>query len=556
MPDSTYTREFLDLQAAAAGRYTLEQELGRGGMGIVFLARDANLDRPVAIKLLPPYLAAQPSVRERFLQEARLVARLSHPNIVTVFAVEEHGDLVFFVMAYVRGESLAQRVGRAGPLPPATATRMIQEVAWGLGYAHANGVIHRDVKPDNILIDQSSGRAMIADFGVAYAADASRLTGAGQLIGTPHYLSPEQANGNQLDGRSDLYSLGVTAFYSLTGRPVFDAPSPIAVVNKHLNEPPPPLAGVRPDLPHQLTRAIDRCLAKDPAQRFTTGEELAEALAATGLTEREVPPPIRHYFRQGRSLALVWLMLVAMILWFWRWVHIPPDAASRGLAALLLSVAVLWPLATLMRTARRALQSGLTFDDVRAGAVLEVRVLAEESRAVYGGEPSSDLKQTREDWLRLLAGPFGRFVFGVAGLGFHQPPATPRPDSKPVERMVEADAVELFNELPTELRERFEQLPDIQDELCCRAEEIRGELLESHRARSDGSDQRLDTVLQGEAGSQEELSRVIGALERVRLDLMRLKAGEGSAEQVSAALDAAKKINNETATRRVPDVAQ
>ena len=523
----TYTREFLDLQAATAGRYILEREVGRGGMGIVFLARDANLDRPVAIKLLPPYLAAQPTVRERFLQEARLVARLSHPNIVTVFAVEEHGDLVFFVMAYVRGETLAERVARAGPLPPATATRMIQEVAWGLGYAHANEVVHRDVKPENILIEQSSGRAMIADFGVAYAADANRLTGAGQIIGTPHYLSPEQAIGNPIDGRSDLYSLGATAFFALTGRPLFDATTPIAVVNKHVNEPPPPLAGIRPELPLQLTRAVDRCLAKDPSGRFSTGEELAEALATTGLTEREVPPPIRHYFRQGRSLALAWLMFVAMILWFWRWMDIPPDLASRGLAVLLLSLAVLWPLMHLMRTARRVLQSGLTFDDVRAGAALEVRVLAEESRAVYGGEYSSDLKKTKEDWLRFLAGPFGRIVFRVAGLGLHPVMAAPRPNSKPVERMMEAGAVQLFKELPTALQERFEKLPDIEDDLCCRAEELRGE-----------------------TGSQDELSRVIGALERVRLDLMRLKAGEGSADQVGAALAAAEKLSEETGSRR------
>jgi eukaryotic-like serine/threonine-protein kinase len=526
MADPAYTREFLDLQSALGGRYMLERELGRGGMGIVFLARDAGLDRPVAIKLLPPYLAAQSGIRERFLQEARLVARLSHPNIVTVFAVEEHGDLVFFVMAYVRGETLAQRVTRAGPLPPATATRMIQEVAWGLGYAHANGVVHRDVKPDNIMLDQGSGRAMIADFGVAHAADGLSLTGAGQLIGTPQYMSPEQAYGNPVDGRSDLYSLGATAFYSLTGRLLFDAATPIAVVFKQLNEPPPALAGIRPDLPHQLTKAVDRCLAKDPVLRFTTGEELAEALAATGLTEREVPPTIRHYFRQGRSLALAWLMLVVMIAWFWKWVEIPPGA-SRGLAALLISMAVLWPLAFLMRTARRVLQSGLTFDDVRAGAALEVRVLAEESRSVYGGEYSSDLKKTKEDWLRILAGPFGRFVFRVAGLGLHPPPAAPRPDSKPVERMVEAGAIQLFNELPTQLRERFEQLPVVQDELCCRVEELRGE-----------------------TGSQDELSRVIGALEQVRLDLMRLKAGEGSADQLGAAIDVAVRINQETGPRR------
>ncbi len=532
MVGHSYSREFLELQSAVAGRYTLERELGRGGMGIVFLARDSALDRPVAIKLLPPYLAAQTGIRERFLQEARLVARLSHPNIVTVFAVEEHGDLVFFAMAYVRGETLTQRVERAGPLPPAQATRLLQEVAWGLGYAHSNGVIHRDVKPDNILIEQASGRAMVADFGVAFAADASRLTGAGQLIGTPHYLSPEQANGREIDGRSDLYSLGVSAFFALTGRTLFEAPSPLAIITKHLNEPPPALASVRPDLPRQLASAVDRCLEKDKARRFSTGEELAEALATTGLTDRDIPPPIRHYFRQGRGVATGWLMAVAFVLWFSPWVHVPADPYSRTLAVVLLLLTVLWPFGFLLRTARRALQHGLTFQDVRDAAVLEARVLAEESKAVYGKDFPSDLSKSKEDWLRFLAGPFGRLVFRLAGVGLAVRIPAPHPDSKPPERMVEAAAVSLYEQLPTELRERFGAIPEIGDELCCRVEELRAE--------------------PGQPGQQEELARVIGALERLRLDLVRLKAGEGSAEAVGAALNAAVQVNQETATRRVP----
>lgn len=529
MLDTGFSREFLELQAAVAGRYTLERELGRGGMGIVFLARDAALDRPVAMKLLPPYLAAQSDIRERFLQEARLVARLSHPNIVTVFVAEQHGDLCFFAMAYVRGETLTQRVERAGPLPPAQATRMFQELAWGLGYAHANGVIHRDVKPDNILIEQSSGRAMLADFGVAFAADASRQTGVGQMIGTPHYVSPEQAYGSELDGRSDLYSLGASAFFALTGRTLFDGPSPLAVITKHLTEQPLPLAKVRPELPRQLTDAVDRCLAKEPERRFTTGEALAEALAATGLTEHEVPAPIRHYFRQGRGVALAWLMATALVLWFGRWVEIPSDTVSRGAAVVLFLLAVLWPFAHLVRTARRALLGGLTFRDVRSAAVLEARVLAEESKAVYGGTFPGELSKTKEDWLRFLAGPFGKLVFRIGGIGVHGPTVAPHPDSKPAERIVEAAAMEVFNQLSPDLQKRFTELPDVGEELCCRVEELRDE-----------------------PGHGEELSRVIGALERLRLDLLRLKAGEGSAEEVGAALSAAVRINEETGARRVP----
>src|ERR1051326_5837237 len=526
MPDAAYSREFVELQAAVAGRYTLERELGRGGMGIVYLARDVALDRPVALKLCPPYLAAQSELRDRFLSEARLAARLSHPNIVTVHDVEESGGLVFFVMAYIRGETLSQRVARTGPLSPAQATRLLQEVAWGLGYAHANGVIHRDVKPDNILIEQASGRAMVTDFGVAFAADANRHTQVGQLIGTPHYVSPEQASGEPVDGRSDLYSLGVPAFFALTGRPVFDAPSPIAVVTKHLNEPPPALDQLRPDLPASLVKAVARCLEKQPARRFESGEALAEALAATGLTERDVPAPIRHYFRQGRGVALGWLMLVALAIWFGRWVQVPPDPLSRASTVVLLLLAVLWPLAFLVRTARRTLRLGLTFEDVRSAARLEARVLAEESHAVYGGEYSGELSRTREDWLRLLAGPVGRLIFAIARAGFRVPEAAPRPDSKAAERVVKAAAVSLFDDLPSELRERFTELPDVGEELCCRAEEIRGE-----------------------PGQQEELSRVIGALERLRIDLMKLKAGEGSAEAVSAAIRVAQRINQETGSR-------
>jgi eukaryotic-like serine/threonine-protein kinase len=528
MPGHGYSREFVELQTMVAGKYTLEREVGRGGMGIVFLARDVALDRPVALKLLPPYLASQSGFRDRFLSEARLAARLSHPNIVTIHAVEEHDDLVFFVMAYIRGETLTQRVERTGPLSAAEATRLLQEVAWGLGYAHANGVIHRDVKPDNVLIEQGSGRAMVADFGVAFAADANRLTAAGQLVGTPHYVSPEQASGDPVDARSDLYSLGMTAFFALTGRPAFDAASPIAVVTKHLTEAPPALESIRPDLPAPLVRAVARCLEKEPARRFDSGEELAEALAATGLTERDVPAPIRHYFRQGRGIALGWLMLVALVVWFGRWVRIPPDGISRVSSVVLLLLAVLWPLAFLVRTARRALQVGLTFDDVRSAAMLEARILAEESRAVYGGTHSGDLSRSREDWLRLLAGPMGRFIFVLAGVGLHAYARAPRPDSQPPERVVKEAAVSLYDDLPTELRERFTELPEVGEELCCRVEEMRGE-----------------------PGQQEELSRVIGALERVRVDLMKLQAGEGSPDALSAALQDAARINQETGTRPV-----
>lgn len=174
---TTPDREFLSLQAVVAGRYSLERELGRGGMGIVFLARDVALDRPVAIKLLPPKLAAIPELRERFLREARTAANLSHPNIVPIHAVEERDDIVYFVMGYIDGETLGQRVRRNGPMARSMAARLVQEVAWALGYAHGRGVVHRDIKPDNVLIDKGSGRALVTDFGIARISDSPGMTG-------------------------------------------------------------------------------------------------------------------------------------------------------------------------------------------------------------------------------------------------------------------------------------------------------------------------------------------------------------------------------------------
>src|SRR6266700_3293657 len=177
MPDQP-DRLFIELQAALAGRYSLERELGRGGMGVVYLAREVRLDRPVAIKLLPPSKATDPKLRERFLREARTAAKLSHPNVIPIHAVEEIGGFVFFAMAYVEGETLTERVRRRGPLAPQDATRLLREIAWALAYAHAQGVIHRDVKPDNIMLETGSGRALVADFGIA-----AQVTGASGVDG-------------------------------------------------------------------------------------------------------------------------------------------------------------------------------------------------------------------------------------------------------------------------------------------------------------------------------------------------------------------------------------
>src|SRR5687767_14436171 len=217
---------FLAFQEALVGRCSLERELGRGGMGVVYLAREVRLDRPVAIKLLPPELAAQASLRERFLREARTAARLSHPYIIPIHSVDEIGGFVFYVMAYVDGETLADRVRARGALPANAVTRVMREVAWALAYAHAQQVVHRDVKPANIMLERGTERALVMDFGIARIVsrgtgeagigEAGQMhTGAGEVMGTPEYMSPEQACGEPVDGRSDLYSLGVVGWFAL-----------------------------------------------------------------------------------------------------------------------------------------------------------------------------------------------------------------------------------------------------------------------------------------------------------------------------------------------------
>src|SRR5688572_18167536 len=274
--------EFLDLQAALAGEYSLQRELGRGGMGIVYLARDVQLDRDVAIKVLPSHLAANPEARERFVREARMAAGLSHPHIVPIHRVGEADGFVFFVMSFVDGETLGERLRTRGPLSPADATRVLREVAWALAYAHGRGIVHRDVKPDNILLEAGTGRALVTDFGIAHGGrDPGPATDPGKLMGTAHFMSPEQAANQHVDGRSDLYALGVVGYLSVSGRLPFDAPNLPALLQSQATEAPPGVTHAAPGLAPALAAAIDRCLNRDPAGRFPDGEAMAAALAPT-----------------------------------------------------------------------------------------------------------------------------------------------------------------------------------------------------------------------------------------------------------------------------------
>src|SRR5437879_2810418 len=286
------------LSQALGTSYTVEGEIGRGGMGVVYNARDERLKRRVAIKVLPPELAFQEGIRTRFLREAETAARLSHPNIVPIHAVGEGPDgIVYFVMAYVDGEPLSARLKRRGRLPPEEVRRILSETADALSAAHALGIIHRDVKPDNILLEGSRGRVVVTDFGIAKAlssATGGTLTATGVAIGTPHFMSPEQAAGDrEIDGRSDIYSLGVVGYQMLVGELPFRAPTVPGILMKHITEPAPMITEKRPDCPEDLAACVMRCLEKEPESRWPTADALRRALesrsAAPYRPRRSIP---------------------------------------------------------------------------------------------------------------------------------------------------------------------------------------------------------------------------------------------------------------------------
>lgn len=302
-------------------RYAIERELGRGGMGAVYLARDRQLDRPVALKVLPPEVASEPGLRERFLRETRLVAGFSHPNIVPVFGIEESESLLAFAMGFVEGESLSARVQRGGPLSVREAVRLLQDIGYALAYAHGRGIVHRDLKPDNIMIERATGRALLMDFGIARAVDtpqsANGLTRVGEIVGTPEFMSPEQVSGDALDGRSDLYSLGLVAYYAMTGTLAISGDSVSRIVVKQLTEPVPSVSIARGDVPEALAAVVDRCTAKSPDARFASAEALVDALDAAQLAKPEVATPVREFAQELSALPIVllvgWLIIDLML---------------------------------------------------------------------------------------------------------------------------------------------------------------------------------------------------------------------------------------------------
>lgn len=501
--------EFLALQEHLSGRYSIEYELGRGGMGIVLLARDVALDRLVAIKLLPPALAEDAAHRARFLREARTAAGLSHPNIVPIHTVEEHGDLVFFVMSFVDGETLRERVEGAGPLTPRSAMKLMQDVAWALAYAHQRGVIHRDIKPDNIMIEQGTDRALVTDFGIAiHGRDTERVEG--QVIGTVRYMSPEQALGEPLDARSDLYGLGATFFYALTGRGPIEGANLPAILVRQVAESAPAIQTVRPEVPAKLARVIDRCLVKDPANRWASGDDVARALGEARGRDLRAPPMVRSFVRNAQ----VTTMVILAVLVAGQGVTVSDGSVTN------VNVGIGWLgtilIIQLVATARRLLREGYAFDDIREALLAEARLQEEEAEEL---QQRRWLRWLNGRWHRIWAGRFGRWFFRVAGVRLKSPERPVLPSTDATEFVLGRSTLAVYQGLPVEVRRHARDVPAVVERLESRAERLRGE---------------------GKTG--DPLNETVAALENLRLVMLKLQAGLGSVDDLTLQLDRAKAI--------------
>ncbi len=398
----------VDLQKTLGEGYAVERELGRGGMGTVYLARDLALDRLVAVKMLNPDLAMREDLRERFLRESRTTASFSHPHIVSVHAIIERPGIFGFVMSYIDGETLSARVRREGPMLPSDAVRLLREVAWGLAYAAGRGVVHRDVKPDNIIIERATGRAVITDFGIARTETASGLTGVGQVVGTPLYMSPEQAAGEPVDARSDIYSLGAVAWFALTGAPPFEGDTAGQIMAMHLTTPLPSLAERRPDLPAQLVELVEHTLAKEPADRVQSGEELVSALEPMA-SQRAVPVVLRAAATRLRivSMTVIAALTIGPLIAFRLFRR---GASVDADVVLVFCLAVSWGLLSNMWHGFRTLYAaGFRFEDLR-NAIVTLEEEGGELTRLVGVNPGLMTRLKRAErvaWVLLLTGVSG-----------------------------------------------------------------------------------------------------------------------------------------------------
>ncbi|MEK6612588.1 MAG: bifunctional serine/threonine protein kinase/MFS transporter [Gemmatimonadota bacterium] len=599
---------FLAFQQALAGRYYIDREIGRGGMGIVYLAREVHLDRMVAIKLFPPELAERPALRDGFVREARLAAKLSHPNIVPIHAVDEKDGYVFFVMPLVEGVTLAERVRTRGPLSASEGARVLREVAWALDHAHGHGVVHRDVKPDNVLLETATGRALVADFGIAaITGEAS----TGRAAGTPEFMSPEQALGREVDARSDLYSLGVTAYYALSGRLPFEGKSATEILARHVSDAPEPLASLGIAVPRKLALLVDRCLAKDPADRPASAQALAEQLGVAIEQRRELPAVLRGFVKRGGRMdsggTVIYLSALVGVGTF-----VSAQFSLTAGFATLVAGAIVAPLAFVVNEARRLLSLGFTHDDLAPAFRSELESAREElavqpgrtfvwlERAVQatarvatnalivalpvmayafvsghgrgtarlvwpvfaavGGVAALAAYANRllqslhrevdtEFWGAFWNGPIGTLGFTVARRLHHGAPVASAMTHRATELSLGMAAEQLYESLPKAARGALGALPELlrrlQDDaqaLRARYEALNEAITQSGAAAADDA----HTPLREERDlAYGRLRDAVGALETIRLNLLRMHAGSMSVQGITTHIEIASELSDE-----------
>ena len=605
--------EFLALQAALAGEYSLQRELGRGGMGIVYLARDVRLDRDVAIKMLPLHLAGSVESRDRFVREARTAAGLSHPHIVPIHRVGEAGGLVYFVMSYVEGETLGERLRTRGPLSPAEATRVLREVAWALAYAHGRGIVHRDIKPDNILLEAGTGRALVTDFGIAHGGvHHGGATDAGMIAGTANFMSPEQALSETIDGRSDIYSLGVVGYLAVSGRLPFDASNLAAPLALRTLETPHGISRAAPGLPIALAAAIDRCLERNPLNRFADGEALAAALAPTPHARPALPPTLRAWVGARNPLLLPYLawsggLSILTLGNFYAWQTGNPGSSVWDVLILMTGVSLpIFPIIGFhLNQARRQFRAGHSLADLRSALEVARRertetegVLAQVNERGSGYRALQIGTVISASWLAatlalLLAGvihenqtPIAWLftpILSTMGLGAVSnaldvqfipdrirnwwqtgirerlwntrvgewfarklgAPERSRAVGAGVFRATEAvlglAAAALFRALPKVYRDGLSEVPATVAALEAHAAEARAALdVVAALAPMGSSD--ADSLERRRSTATSHLAKSVAALERIRIDLLRLHAGANDLAPLTTMLEAARLV--------------
>jgi serine/threonine-protein kinase len=616
--------EFLELQAALAGEYSLHREIGRGGMGIVYLARDVQLDRDVAIKVLPAHLARLETARERFVQEARTAAGLSHPNIVPIHRVGEAEGFVFFVMSYVEGETLGERLRTQGPLAPADAARVLREVAWALAYAHGRGIVHRDIKPDNILLEAGTGRAIVTDFGIAHGGgQAGNALDFGKLMGTAHFMSPEQGAQKPLDGRSDIYSLGVVGYLALSGRLPFEEESVQALIIRQSMDTPPSVMSVAPGIPSGLAAAIDRCLDPEPARRFPDGETLAAALAPPPDARSVLPPMLRVWLAAQNPLALPylgWSTFFSVLTSGNIYANMTGNPGSHWRDVLILGVIASLPVFPIigfhLNQARKQFRAGHTLADLRSALAIAQKERADTAALGVETEKSDAhralqvatiasaawlavtfvllangvIHENRTPIVWLFAPVLTTMGLGALSnaLGVQFIPTRIRnwwqtgirdrlwnsrvgewfarrlgaPEQsravgggvfRPTEAALGIAAGELFKALPEAYRVELFELPSIVAALEARAAEARAEVdIVAALARPGSGDTAVLEARRNAASAN--LAASVGALERIRLDLLKLHAGAGDLRPLTTLIEEAHLLSEDA--RRLAEAEQ